>query len=76
MSTLNYAQRAVGIQNKPVSSVRMTRRLNMAEGDGEIGRLMGELDGARGANGMVEQTAFRELELRLQVCRLRTHGAM
>jgi kinesin family protein 11 len=65
ISTLSYAQRAVGIQNKPVTTMRMTRRPDMARADGEIGMLRSALDGKQSTEG-VELASFREMEFRLE----------
>jgi kinesin family protein 11 len=65
ISTLSYAQRAVGIQNKPITTMRMTRRPDMAGADGEIGALRSALDGKQSSDG-VELASFREMEMRLE----------
>jgi kinesin family protein 11 len=65
LSTLSYAQRAVGIQNKPITTMKMTRRPDMAGADGEIGMLRSALDGKQSTQG-VELATFREMEFRLE----------
>ena len=65
ISTLSYAQRAVGIMNKPVTTMRMTRRPDLELADGEIGRLRGALESKQAGEG-VDLASFREMEFRLE----------
>ncbi|ODQ77727.1 hypothetical protein BABINDRAFT_163431 [Babjeviella inositovora NRRL Y-12698] len=63
MSTLEYANRAKSIKNKPQVNQSMSKKLSVAEYTAEISRLKSELDATRLKNGIyLAEDAFRTME--------------